>query len=110
MLPSQTKAIKTWVTMLSGHLSDIRDAVKDNETAIRDASTVASEKSAEIPRVIASAIISAANKDVTTYEKSQRCKEYRLQQRFLKPAWATAIATVLAFLAAAIYALSLIHI
>jgi hypothetical protein len=93
MLPSQFKRL---IETLRLQLGSIRESVEKHEGAIRDASSATNEQQGKIPGIIASAI-QAANEDVPTYEKTQRNKEYRQQDRLVLGTW-------LAFGAAAIYA------
>jgi hypothetical protein len=106
VLPSESKK-------LHSKLSEIEQALHNQETTVRDASKAADVKEGEIAGIIAgiAPAIRHANKDVPTYEKAQRKKEYSLnklelalQRRTVCAAWFTAIATLLAFGAAGIYA------
>jgi hypothetical protein len=107
MFPHQFKSLlETFRSIgesLRSELSSIKETVKEQERTIRDASNAADQKRRELSGIIASAIESA-NKDVPSYEKNQRNKEYRQQRRVLRATGITAGATVLAFGAAAYYA------
>lgn len=110
MDPSQIKRLadllRSLAESLHSDLSEIKDAAKDQERAIRDTAQARDTESGKIPGVIArvATAIESANADVHTYEKPQRNKEYRLQRWFLLASWITAVATLLAFAAAGIYA------
>jgi hypothetical protein len=100
MLPSQIKALRTLVASLQAELMSLRVTLQTSTVnyiaALRDASEKRNKQVGEIPRVIASAIETAAA-DVPQYEKTQRGKEYGLQRRIF---WAALVAGI----AAAIYA------
>lgn len=104
MHPSQ---FRRWFELLRSSLdslrSEIKEAAEKQERAIRDTADTADQKWREVPGVVISAV-EAANKDVPTYEKTQRDKEYRQNRRMLWAQIITAGATILAFGAAAYYA------
>lgn len=75
---------------------DLREAFQKQTSAVEDSARASNEERREIPRIIASAIETAA-KDIPTHEKSQRDKEYRQQNRLILATWC-------AFAAAFIYA------
>jgi hypothetical protein len=100
MLPSQFKRL---IEALRAQSGTIEEGFKRQERAIRDTSESSNEKRGEIPGIIISGI-KTANKDVPTFEKAQRYKEYRQQSKILCAMWVTAGVTFLAFGAAAYYA------
>jgi hypothetical protein len=87
-------------------LAEIKETLKDQERATRDAYEAPSADKGEKPGVIAriAAAFEANNADVESYEKPQRAKEYGRQWWFLFWSGATAIFTAFAFGAAGIYA------
>lgn len=94
MLPSQFKRL---IETLRSNLGSIQKTLEEQERATRDGSSASGQDQREASRIIASAISEASDKDVPTYEKTQRDKEYRQQDRLVWATW-------LAFGAAAVYA------
>lgn len=110
MHPSQFKRLlallQSSFELLRSGLREIREAANDQKHAVSLAAQAAEADQREKPGIVFRIVsaIESTNKDVPAYEKSQRDKEYRQQNRLVWAAWFTFGATTAAFIAAGIYA------
>lgn len=103
MHPSQFRRL---LDLLRSALSEIKDAVKQREQTIREASQTSDISRGEILRGISRVAIAieSGNADKEAHKKAESKKEYALQRRSLIAQWITAIATTGAFVGALVYA------
>lgn len=103
MHPSDLKSLRALLDALRIELSSIRQTVKDATTSVAD-ERVAQQESEQYHREKVSHAINVLADQTNESDKSAETNQQRRHGENLVPQWITAIATVLAFIVASIYA------
>lgn len=103
MRPSDLKSLKGFLDAIRSELSSIGQSIKESSSSIADKEVAKQETENNQRKEISHAIDKLAYQQNQSSDASEANQDRRHGQG-LKPQWFTAIATIFAFLAAAIYA------